>query len=55
MRVLSVQNMYIKETKQLHKITSDERTKRRLNMATLTDDGEMVYRFTNDGFAENAV
>ena len=24
-------------------------------MATLTDDGEMVYRFTNDGFAENAV
>ena len=55
MRVLSVQNMYIKETKQLHKITSDERTKRRLNMATPTDDGEMVYRFTNDGFAENAV
>ena len=24
-------------------------------MATLTDDDEMVYRFTNDGFAENAV
>jgi len=24
-------------------------------MATPTDDGEMVYRFTNDGFAENAV
>jgi hypothetical protein len=24
-------------------------------MATLTDDGEMVYRITNDGFAENAV
>jgi hypothetical protein len=24
-------------------------------MATLTDDGEMVYRTTNDGFAENAV
>jgi hypothetical protein len=37
----------------IHKITADERTKRRLNMATLTDDGEMVYRITNDGFAEN--
>jgi nitrogen regulatory protein PII-like uncharacterized protein len=24
-------------------------------MATLTDDGEMVYRITNDGFSENAV
>jgi hypothetical protein len=24
-------------------------------MATLTDDGEMVYIITNDGFAENAV
>ena len=24
-------------------------------MATLTDDGEMIYRITNDGFAENAV
>ena len=24
-------------------------------MATLTDDGEMVYRITNDGFVENAV
>ena len=24
-------------------------------MATLTDDGKMVYRITNDGFAENAV
>lgn len=24
-------------------------------MATLTDDGEMVYRITNDGFAENTV
>jgi len=23
-------------------------------MATLTDDGEMVYRITNDGFAEIA-
>ena len=55
MCVLSMKDMYIKETKQLHKITSDERTKRRLNMATPTDDGEMVYRFTNDGFAENAV
>jgi hypothetical protein len=44
-----------KRDKQLHKISSDERTKRLLNMATLTDDGEMVYRFTNDGFAENAV
>jgi hypothetical protein len=36
-------------------ITSDERTKRLLNKTTLTDDGEMVYRITNDGFAENAV
>jgi len=44
-----------KRCKQLHKISSDERTKRLLNMATLTDDGEMVYRITNDGFAENAV
>jgi hypothetical protein len=41
--------MYIKE------ITSDERTKGRLSMATLTDDGEKVYRITNDGFADNAV
>ena len=24
-------------------------------MATPTDEGKMVYRFTNDGFAENAV
>jgi hypothetical protein len=24
-------------------------------MATLTDDDEMVYRITNDGFVENAV
>jgi hypothetical protein len=24
-------------------------------MSTLTDDGEMVYRITNDGFAEDAV
>ena len=24
-------------------------------MTTLTDDGEMVYRITNDGLAENAV
>jgi hypothetical protein len=24
-------------------------------MATLTDDGEIIYRITNDGFAENAV
>ena len=24
-------------------------------MATLTDDGEMVYRITNNGFAEKAV
>ena len=24
-------------------------------MTTLIDDGEMVYRITNDGFAENAV
>ena len=24
-------------------------------MATLTDDGEMVYRITNDGFVENAI
>jgi len=24
-------------------------------MATLTDDGEMVYIITNDGFAENTV
>ena len=44
-----------KRDKKLHKITSDERIKRLLNMATLTDDGEMVYRITNDGFAENAV
>jgi hypothetical protein len=44
-----------KRDKKLHKITSDERTKRLLNLATLTDDGEMVYRITNDGFAENAV
>ena len=29
--------------------------KRVLNIATLTDDGEMVYRIINDGFAENAV
>jgi nitrogen regulatory protein PII-like uncharacterized protein len=27
----------------------------RWNMTTLTDDGEMVYTITNDGFAENAV
>jgi hypothetical protein len=50
-----MKDMYIKETKQLHKITSDERTKRRLNMATPTDDGDKVYRITNDGFADNAV
>jgi hypothetical protein len=31
-----MKDMYIKETKQLHKSTSDERTKGRLNMATLT-------------------
>jgi hypothetical protein len=24
-------------------------------MATLTDDGEIIYRITYDGFAENAV
>ena len=24
-------------------------------MATLTDDGEIIYRITNDGLAENAV
>jgi hypothetical protein len=24
-------------------------------MATLTDNGEMIYRIINDGFAENAV
>ena len=44
-----------KRDKALHKITSDERRKRVLNIETLTDDGEMVYRITNDGFAENAV
>ena len=44
-----MKDMYIKE------ITSDERTKGRLSMATLTDDGEKVYRITSDGFAENAV
>ena len=44
-----------KRYKKLHKISSDERTKRLLNMATLTDDGEMVYRITNDGFVENAI
>ena len=38
-----------KRDKQLHNITSDERTKRFLNIATLTDDGEMAYRITNDG------
>jgi ribosomal protein S4E len=37
----------------IHKITSDERRKRLLKIATLTDDGEMVYIITNDGFAEN--
>ena len=52
MRVLAMQD---KRYKKLHKISSDERTKRLLNMATLTDDGNMVYRITNDGFAENAV
>ena len=52
MRVLAMQD---KRYKKLHKISSDERTKRLLNMATLTDDGEMVYRITNDGFTENAV
>ena len=31
------------------------REQKHLNMATLTDDGEMLYRITNDGFAENAV
>jgi predicted MarR family transcription regulator len=40
-----------KRDKILHKITSNERTKRLLNIATLTDDGEMVHRITNDGFA----
>ena len=49
-----MQDMY-KWDKKLHKITSDERTKRLLNKTTLTDDGEMVYTITNDGFAENAV
>ena len=44
-----------KRDKTLHKTTSDERTKRVLNIATPTDDGEMVYKITNDGFAENAV
>jgi hypothetical protein len=39
----------------MHTITSYERTKRLLNITILTDDGEMVYRITNDGFAENAV
>ena len=39
----------------LHKLTSHERTKRLLNMATLIGDGEMVDIITNDGFAENAV
>jgi hypothetical protein len=43
MRVLSMQDMQT-----IHKITADERTKRRLNMATLTDDGEMVYRITSE-------
>jgi hypothetical protein len=36
-------------------MTQDEKTKRCLNMATLTDDGEIIYRITYDGFAENAV
>ena len=44
-----------KRYKKIHKISSDERTKRLLNMATLTDDGEMANRIINDGFAENAV
>jgi len=44
-----------KRDTKLHNITSDERTKRFLNIATLTDDGEMTHRITNDGFAENAV
>ena len=38
-----------------NKITSDERTKILLNITTQTNDGEMVYIITNDGFAENAV
>ena len=44
-----------KRNKALHKIKSDERTKRVLNITTLTDDGEMVNIITNDGLAENAV
>ena len=44
-----------KRYKQLHKITSDERTKRLLNMSTPTADDKMVYRIANDGVAENAV
>ena len=31
------------------------REQKHLNIATLTDDVEMLYRITNDGFAENAV
>ena len=54
MHVLSMQDMYTRP-KKIHKITSGERTERLLNITTLTDDGEMVYRITNDGFADNAV
>ena len=44
-----------KRDTKLHKITSDERTKSLLNIATLADDGEMVHMITNDGFAKNTV
>jgi hypothetical protein len=33
-----------KRDKKLHNNTSDERTKRFLNIATLTDDGEMTHK-----------
>jgi len=51
----SVNARHVNETTKLHKITSDERTKSLLNIATLADDGEMVHMITNDGFAKNAV
>ena len=54
MCVLSMQDMYTRP-KKIHKITSGERTERLLNTTTPTDDGEMAYRITNDGFADNAV
>ena len=44
-----------KRDNKLHTITSNERTKRLLNIATLTYDCEMAYNITNDGLAENAV